>query len=99
MNEKTPEDAGGKCQGSVNISIDSDTQTRKGAFADFAMARTDGQTTVLDFVLNDMPISQDESRGVLTARVFMSNSGLLGLRDMLVEYTRGWDGGSATDAS
>ena len=74
----------------ISVSIDSDVQTRKGVFADFALIRTNGTSTVLDFILNDMPVSETESRGVLTARVFMSNSTVLDLRDMLVAHTAGW---------
>lgn len=74
-------------QSIINLTVDSDTQTRKGAFADFAVVSEKDGVARLDFLLGD--INPDDSdaegdiRGVLVSRVFMSASDLSGLRDQL----------------
>lgn len=67
----------------VSIRIDHDPQTRKGVHADFVIARTDGAATRLDFIQNDIPLEGGDIGAVLVSRVFMSNEGLVALRDML----------------
>lgn len=73
-----------------NINIDHDPQTRKGVFSDFAMVRTKGGTSRLDFVQRDIELDGGDEQAVLAARVFMSNEDLLALRDMLVQHTSSW---------
>lgn len=67
----------------TNIRIDHDPQTRKGVYADFVIARTDGAITRLDFIQNDISLEGGDIEAVLSARVFMSNDSLVALRDML----------------
>lgn len=80
----------GVSEPSPSFIIDSDNQTRKGAHADFVMARSNGGITMLDFVLSDMPADNGPAQCVLVSRVFMSNDGIAQLRDMLIQHTSAW---------
>ena len=75
----------------VSLSIDHDPQTRKGCFSDFSMAATNGPNTRLDFISTDIPGENGSVRGVLSARVYMTNESLIALRDMLNSHTEGWE--------
>ncbi len=65
-----------------NITIDSDPQTRQGAYADRVLATSEGPVIRLDFIHGDIPV-EDGVRGVLVSRVFMSAENVASLRDML----------------
>lgn len=64
------------------VVIDSDVTTRKGAFSNFAMISTTGDVSRVDFLLTDID-SEESSRAVLSARVFMEPRDLLFLRDAI----------------
>ncbi len=74
-----------------SVSIDHDPQTRKGCFSDLAMATTNGPNTRLDFISTDIPGENGNIRGLLSARVYMTNENLIALRDMLNSHTEGWE--------
>ena len=75
----------------ISLNIDHDPQTRRGCFSDLAMAATNGPNTRLDFISTDIPDENGNIRGVLSARVYMSNESLIALRDMLNSHTEGWE--------
>lgn len=83
---------------SVNVRLDQDTQSRKGVFADFVMARTKGGTTRLDFSQLDSEAEDGARKGVMVSRIFMNNEDLISLRDMLNKHTAQWKvGGDGSD--
>lgn len=65
----------------VHMTLDSDVQTRMGVHADTAIIHEKGGVARLDFILGDIPMGDDEIRGVLTSRVFMNVDDLKILRD------------------
>lgn len=67
----------------VRITIDSDTETRKGVHADNFSITTRGDSVRIDFFLSDIQGENGENRGVLASRVFMDVSDLPELRDTL----------------
>lgn len=80
MNEQTTS----QTKSPKSIKVDSDTGTRKGVFADLALVSVNGSIARIDFISGDLP--SDESIGaVLTSRVYMPLSALVGLRDQIEE--------------
>lgn len=74
----------------VNISIDSDVETRKGVHSNIVLLTTEGPVTKIDFLNADISVEEDEVRAALSSRVYMSNEDLVALRDMLIRHTASW---------
>lgn len=72
------------------VAVDTPPEARRGAYADVATIRTNGAVSMLDFMLVDMADPDGNLGAMLTSRVFMSNEGIIALRDMLNEHTKGW---------
>ena len=74
----------------MKFNIDHDPQTRKGVHANITIASTNGPVTRLDFISTDLPDDNGTMRGILSARVYMTNENLIALRNMLNDHTEKW---------
>lgn len=72
----------------VRVTVDSDTETRKGVHADNFSITTRGDIVRLDFFLSDIQGEHGETRGVLSSRIFMDVNDLPELRDTLNEVIK-----------
>lgn len=66
----------------INLTIDSDPQTRKGAYSDRVLVTSEGGFIRLDFLHVDIP-SDDGMRAVLVSRIMMSREDVVALKDVL----------------
>ena len=73
----------------MKITIDSDPMTRKGVQADFASITTKGGATRLDFFLSDIQVDENNTRAVLSSRVFMNNTDIVNLYKALGDHIQG----------
>lgn len=73
----------------MKITVDSDPITRKGVQADFASITTKESATRLDFFLSDIQVDENNTRAVLSSRVFMNNTDIVNLYKALGDHIQG----------